>query len=956
MKHFYFLIWGLFSAWAAYGQNCPTLAIPAVKISQVGHPNEAANASFCTGESVQLNALTGAVGVSYQWKRNGADVAGASGSSLVVNQAGEYSVTINQTGNCTGSAVSANTTISTNQCGSGGLLPILGGQLEDYNGSAELQSSVFLRAVYLTNTGSRNKFPLSIRAYVYRKRDNGLVTTVTMSRGSVLDGQYTPLPAACNGDSSKIQDVLYFGAINFQSAVYNDPGGYYVTTEPVCCREVSDNINGTGPVVFYMELGDRTKYNVTASHSTFGGIFGLPSRIETCVNQPVRLASYSYPSANLTRIQYSLVSPSTGDANTPVKDVGWATGYGASSFMESSSPLQIDQNGVITGTPTKVGTYRYVVKAELFQGAFKGFELRRELVIQVKECPAVTTPTVVVTAVGKPGQPAGNTLCENDAVQLNAKSPLKNVNYQWYLDGKVISGATDSVLISRQAGRYTVLVSKELACPRSAVSSPVSITVSPNPTVNLTVSNTTGALCQGGSLTLTAASTAAGATYRWQRDSTTLVGTTGPRYETGVAGNYLVSVTDANGCSGRSASLAVATNSPPDATILPAANTVCPGSVLRLQATTSNGATYQWLKDGTPVSGATSAVYDVSAAGMYSVVVRGANSCTATSGSKIVSTATLPTVSLSGPAQLCRNASATLTATGSSGTLQYLWLLDGSGLPGATTATYEAKKGGNYQVRVTDPNQCSAVSTNWPLAEIDKIDVRLDSIPPFCGIAGAPLQLVGTPVGGSFSGNGVSGTRFSPALAGVGTHEIIYTITGASACQSGTAKRTVLVRPLPEVNLPNLLKIQRGTSVNLPGPTGAAYQYNWSPPTGLDHSTIASPLASPDTSTTYRLVVQDQFGCTAEGRVLVSVSTQLYVPEIFTPNGDGHNDVWELRNAAHFKNVEVAVYNRWGVVVFHSIGYNEPFSGQNLPDGVYTYVIRYDSPAKRLAGTVIVTR
>ncbi|GAB3901661.1 gliding motility-associated C-terminal domain-containing protein [Spirosoma agri] len=957
MNYVYLFIVWLLTGSIAYAQDCPSLGVPSIKLTKVGFSTEKATASFCQGERVQLNALTNAKTVTYQWQRNGKNIDGATGSTLLVDQSGAYTVMLYRTDSCPDSTTSAATIISANQCGSTGLLPIIGGQLEDYNGNAESLSSMLLRAAYLTNSTSLSKFPPSIKAYVYRKRDSSSVATVVMVRGAVLDGQYTPLPAACNGDSSRINSVVYFGSINFLPSV-NDPAGYFMTTEPVCCREVSDNVKGTGPVVFYMEFGDRTKYKISAPKSTFGGIFNLPTRVETCVNQPVRLYNYAYPGVNFNKTVYSLVSPSTGDASTPIKDVTWASTYNANSFMETTNPLQISGTGIITGTPSTVGTYRYVVKAELYQDTFKGFEIRRELSLQVKECPAVTTPSIFISAVGKPSERLKSTLCENGVVQLNAKSPLKDVDFQWYRDSVAINGATDSILITRQAGRYTVLVTKELACPRTAFSSPVSLTISPNPTVKLAVSSSAGSLCQGNSFTLSAASSATGATYSWQRDTATIAVATSSFYRTNLAGSYVVTVTDANGCSGRSTALPVVPNLLPEATLASAASTTsfCPGSTLRLQANAGSGLTYQWLKNDSPIAGATSAMYEAGTVGQYKIVVQDANSCTAVSSAKTVSAASVPTVRINGPAQLCRSMSVNLNATGNEPLLQYTWLLNGTSIPGALTTTYEAKSGGLYQVRVTNTNQCTAISSSWTLTEIDKADIRFDSIPALCGTDGMPVRLTGTPAGGVFSGNGVSGEQFSPALSGLGSHEIVYTFTGTSTCQGGSAKRTVLVRPLPDVNVPSELAIQPGESINLPGPVNGNYQYNWTPTLTLDNPTIARPMARPDSTTTYRLAIQDQFGCESSASLVVYVESRLYIPDAFTPNGDGQNDVWELRNVSKLNNVDVTVFNRWGTIVFHSSGYTTPFNGQDLPDGPYAYVISYGTPKKRQTGQVMLIR
>jgi gliding motility-associated-like protein len=75
----------------------------------------------------------------------------------------------------------------------------------------------------------------------------------------------------------------------------------------------------------------------------------------------------------------------------------------------------------------------------------------------------------------------------------------------------------------------------------------------------------------------------------------------------------------------------------------------------------------------------------------------------------------------------------------------------------------------------------------------------------------------------------------------------------------------------------------------------------------------------------------------------VEVREPLYIPSAFSPNADGLNDTWVIPNSASFPLCEVAVYNRWGEVVFSSKGYAQPWDGtyRQMPvdEGVYTYRI-----------------
>ena len=117
----------------------------------------------------------------------------------------------------------------------------------------------------------------------------------------------------------------------------------------------------------------------------------------------------------------------------------------------------------------------------------------------------------------------------------------------------------------------------------------------------------------------------------------------------------------------------------------------------------------------------------------------------------------------------------------------------------------------------------------------------------------------------------------------------------------------------------------------------------WSPSTGILTSTAESnPLVSPSENTTYEVLVRDPFGCFAIDSVLVTVNP-LEINDGFSPNGDGVNDGWQLPIVEDYPNILVDIYNRWGQLVFSSVGYTIPwdgrYKGKDLPVGTYYYVI-----------------
>jgi gliding motility-associated-like protein len=84
------------------------------------------------------------------------------------------------------------------------------------------------------------------------------------------------------------------------------------------------------------------------------------------------------------------------------------------------------------------------------------------------------------------------------------------------------------------------------------------------------------------------------------------------------------------------------------------------------------------------------------------------------------------------------------------------------------------------------------------------------------------------------------------------------------------------------------------------------------------------------------------------------------VPNTFTPNGDGVNDVWEIRHLTMYPQCVVEVYNSQGQLLFRSYGYNKPwdgrYNGNLLPAGTYYYVIDPKEGRKRMSGYVTILR
>ena len=116
-------------------------------------------------------------------------------------------------------------------------------------------------------------------------------------------------------------------------------------------------------------------------------------------------------------------------------------------------------------------------------------------------------------------------------------------------------------------------------------------------------------------------------------------------------------------------------------------------------------------------------------------------------------------------------------------------------------------------------------------------------------------------------------------------------------------------------------------------------------------------ITFPDTGTvilTY--VVENDEGCLDTIIATILVVDDVVVPNVFSPNGDGKNDVFAVGNIEAFNNASLIIYNRWGKLVYESSAYQNTWTGDEYPDGTYFYVLEIPKLQKNYKGTVTICR
>jgi gliding motility-associated-like protein len=165
----------------------------------------------------------------------------------------------------------------------------------------------------------------------------------------------------------------------------------------------------------------------------------------------------------------------------------------------------------------------------------------------------------------------------------------------------------------------------------------------------------------------------------------------------------------------------------------------------------------------------------------------------------------------------------------------------------------------------------------------------------------------------------------------------------------------------PQFTVPDTVEILAGGTANINGSsTYGNLTYRWSPAFGLSDASIVNPEVTAETTTQYAVTAYSALGCSITKNVLVKVVDAFKIPNTFSPNGDGINDVWNLKLLNTYENSLVEIFNRYGQIVYSTIGYRIPFDGlfegKPLPVGTYYYVISPRNGKKSISGSLTIIR
>jgi gliding motility-associated-like protein len=549
------------------------------------------------------------------------------------------------------------------------------------------------------------------------------------------------------------------------------------------------------------------------------------------------------------------------------------------------------------------------------------------LSVSLGNCPSnIVGPFTFTESSAAPATPvakANNLVCTGSALNLSAESTTQGVKYHWKGPNAFVSSEQNPVILKTSiasAGKYYVWVQLN-ACESLEDSVEVAVNTLPElPTIPATP-----IYCQGAKAAALSVSTAPGITALWYTQPTEGTGSTlAPTPSTNQAGtiNYYVSQGNGAGCESNRSVVSVFVQPKPSASIL--TNGIkCQNDEITISSSVASVdplSPMQWkLSNGITATGST--IYPkFKVPGTYGIqlIATTDKGCTDTAF-QTVQIEPAPVLLASQDISLCRGYSVQLNVQGAA---TYQWTpmnnLSCSTCPNpvssptvTTTFVVEGKSTGGCRAYDT-----IVVNVIQPF----KMTVSKDD--SICIGSSSALLASGAPQYQWSPTQGLNNTTVSNPVA-TPTVTTRYTVVGSDRfnCFTDTASVIVAVGQKPIVNLGPDLTLPTGTQYPLHSEVqnGPIRKWQWSPTTNLNCSTCPQPVAAIKKDISYAVQVTNSYGCVASDTVSIKVfcdRSQLFVPNAFTPDNDGANDILMVRGSGIVTIKSFRIFNRWGELIF----------------------------------------
>lgn len=396
------------------------------------------------------------------------------------------------------------------------------------------------------------------------------------------------------------------------------------------------------------------------------------------------------------------------------------------------------------------------------------------------------------------------------------------------------------------------------------------------------------------------------------------------------------------------------------------------------QSTISGGTISKWYWGFTnEFSTEQNPVYSFNSFGAYNmkIFVTSSAGCQSETVYKTIQVRDRPVAKMQTPVSICTNTSITLSDQSIGGDpndniVSWYWKFGDGSFSTNQNPVKSYSTHGNYEVQLVVHSQQGCISdTVKKQIKADPVTVAAFNKTPACIGKAVHFTNLSDNSSGIITGytwhfgDGMTSNTANPShtYTQAGTYTIKLEAQSSGSCNSTPATQMVAINNM-QVSAGRDTLVAAGQPLQLQGRGGVLYQ--WSPEALLTNAAIANPVAVLQHDQLFTLKVTNAEGCTDFATIKVKVikGKDIYVPNGFTPNGDGYNEILKaIPVGVTLQNF--SIYNRWGNLVFntndYTLGWDGYYKGQLQPAGTFVWKakgISYKGESIVRKGTVVLVR